>query len=603
MKKQRTRSMRRRVAVGVFAAMLLLWLVTMGVLTVLAARNIVLQVERSIEEQMSLIVKNCALTLEQGRTKGQRQVQLAQQLTSAAPVLRDLDGGIVMGIYSSDGEELFRSPVSYGYGYTEGYGQGDLYYLDMSHFTDEEHIALTDWIITEKMEEPEERVAQVLFYGPHVLEVTGVVDDFSIQVQSLRVLRGEENKETIIELPEERVQGTLTTVTLLHGDIKSCLLPAMSSSGRVGRVNQKAVLNSIHRAAAWTEPMLQIKTDYTDRSVRDTWGYGGASAEYDWYEDENFGLMVSWYYNALPAAMVRQSVAYVATFGIALLITWILSAILADSLSKPVEQLAREAAAGKRCTADGPVKELNMLAGAFNEAQGKLKQDLKREQELTRAVAHELKTPLAVLRSHAEALQEDIVPEKREQYLNILMEESDRMDALVKELLDLARIESGRTELQKETVSLDDCARRALERIRGAAEEKNCAIVLHLEPITVSGDRKQLERAMENYASNALRHCRKGGTITVALTQEEETTCLMVDNDGETVPEEELPRLFETFYRGDAARSRDSGGTGLGLAIVRGIAALHGGNCWAENRPGGVRFFLQLPRKESGTES
>ena len=98
----------------------------------------------------SLIVKNCALTLEQGRTKGQRQVQLAQQLTSAAPVLRDLDGGIVMGIYSSDGEELFRSPVSYGYGYTEGYGQGDLYYLDMSHFTDEEHIALTDWIITKK---------------------------------------------------------------------------------------------------------------------------------------------------------------------------------------------------------------------------------------------------------------------------------------------------------------------------------------------------------------------------------------------------------------------------------------------------------------------
>ena len=70
---------------------------------------------------------------------------------------------------------------------------------------------------------------------------------------------------------------------------------------------------------------------------------------------------------------------------------------------------------------------------------------------------------------------------------------------------------------------------------------------------------------------------------------------LTVDNDGEPVPEEELPRLFETFYRGDAARSRDSGGTGLGLAIVRGIVALHGGACRAENLPRGVRFVLELP--------
>ena len=94
-----------------------------------------------------------------------------------------------------------------------------------------------------------------------------------------------------------------------------------------------------------------------------------------------------------------------------------------------------------------------MLAGAFNEAQGKLKQDLKREQELTRAVAHELKTPLAILRAHAECAREDVVPEKRDSYLDIVLKESDQMADLVSSLLELARLESGLS-LNLESVAL-----------------------------------------------------------------------------------------------------------------------------------------------------
>ena len=104
-----------------------------------------------------------------------------------------------------------------------------------------------------------------------------------------------------------------------------------------------------------------------------------------------------------------------------------------------------------------------------------------------------------------------------------------------------------------------------------------------------------MKEAAGNLASNALRHCPGGGTIRVSLTREDGSACLSVDNDGPAVPAEELPRLFEPFYRGDRSRSRCSGGTGLGLAIVRAAALAHGGDCSVENREGGVRFRLRLP--------
>lgn len=222
------------------------------------------------------------------------------------------------------------------------------------------------------------------------------------------------------------------------------------------------------------------------------------------------------------------------------------------------------------------------------------RQALQRERDFARAAAHELKTPLAVLRAHTEALREDIAPEKREQYLDVMLSESDRMSALVGRLLELSRTEA-KGAAKKEPVDLADLAREVFAPLALPLEQKNLHLQLELEEVSLTGDRARLGEAVENLASNALRHTDPGGTIQVKLEQKGNRARLTVYNDGPNLPPEELPRLREPFYRADPSRSRDSGGTGLGLAIVWKTVEAHGGRCWAENRPVGVAFVLELP--------
>ena len=224
----------------------------------------------------------------------------------------------------------------------------------------------------------------------------------------------------------------------------------------------------------------------------------------------------------------------------------------------------------------------------------KQRQALQRQRDFTRAAAHELKTPLAVLRGHAEALREDIAPDKRAQYLDIVLEESDRMAALVGQLLELSRLDR-RDPLRRETFDLGDLVRAVWSPLSLQLARKDLTLELDLPPCTISGDRDKLREAVENLASNALRHCTPGGQIQVRLTRENGEIRLSVCNDGPAIAPEDLAHLFEPFYRGDRSRSRDQGGTGLGLAIAQAAAQAHGGRCTAENLPNGPSFTILLP--------
>lgn len=223
---------------------------------------------------------------------------------------------------------------------------------------------------------------------------------------------------------------------------------------------------------------------------------------------------------------------------------------------------------------------------------------IRRERAFTRAAAHELKTPLAVLRTHAEALREDIDPAKRGQYLDTVVAESDRMAALVGSLMDLARLESG-GKVEREPLDLAALVGNSAARLSLLAEEKNIELRTQLAPASMLGDRLRLEEVVDNLADNALRHCTPGGAVTVSLAQKGRRITLTVDNDGAPIPQKHLDRLFEPFYRGDEGRSRADGGTGLGLAIVRAAVEAHGGRCWAVNRTGGVTFTVVLPGLQS----
>ncbi len=219
---------------------------------------------------------------------------------------------------------------------------------------------------------------------------------------------------------------------------------------------------------------------------------------------------------------------------------------------------------------------------------------IRRERAFVRGAAHELKTPLAVLRTHAEALREDIDPAKRQEYLGIVVEESDRMAALVGSLMDLAKLESG-GKLQREPLDLTAVVENCAARLALPAAQQGIELRTQLAPASLLGDRLRLEEVVDNLADNALRHCIPGGTVTIALTQKGRGVRLTVDNDGDPIPPEQLNRLFEPFFRGDQGRSRAEGGAGLGLSIVRAAVLAHGGRCWAVNRTGGVTFTVVLP--------
>ena len=224
---------------------------------------------------------------------------------------------------------------------------------------------------------------------------------------------------------------------------------------------------------------------------------------------------------------------------------------------------------------------------------------VRRERDFTRAAAHELKTPLAVLRAHAEALKEDVDPAKRGEYLDVVLSESDRMAALASGLLDLSQLEQGET-LAREPVELSGLVRGVFDRLSLPLERKGAKLKLALNESWTKGDRARLEMAVSNLASNALRHCPEGGGVAVTLAREGERIVLTVDNDGAPIPEADLAHIWEPFYRGDAGRSRAAGGTGLGLAIVKAAAQAHGGGCSAANRPGGVIFRVWLPCLQKG---
>ena len=207
-----------------------------------------------------------------------------------------------------------------------------------------------------------------------------------------------------------------------------------------------------------------------------------------------------------------------------------------------------------------------------------------RRREFVAAASHELKTPLALMRGYTEGLMQDIGD--REEYLASMEREMDRMNALVLEMLEQTRLEGMEGLRETEMVDLTALTRQLLAHMAPLFEGLTLTAEL-AEGIALPGDRSLLERGIGNLLSNAARYCTPGGQVRLELR---EGPVLTVENDADPIPEEELPRLFEMFYRGDKARDRS--GSGMGLAIAQRIFSLHHLRCQAEPVPGGIRFTL-----------
>lgn len=214
--------------------------------------------------------------------------------------------------------------------------------------------------------------------------------------------------------------------------------------------------------------------------------------------------------------------------------------------------------------------------------------------EMTSAIAHELKTPIAVLSSYAEALQENIDAEKQDHYLSVIREETGKMDRMVLELLDLSRLEAGKYRLRREQFDLEALVRERIEPLEPQIRQKELKLEYRVWDPMVNADPYRMGQIVENFMTNAIRHTPQGGKIILRVGTEQET--FSVENQGKPIPAEHLDKVWETFWQGDA--SRNERGSGLGLAICRTIVALHGGSCKAENTGLGVRFSVSLEREK-----
>lgn len=320
-------------------------------------------------------------------------------------------------------------------------------------------------------------------------------------------------------------------------------------------------------------------------------------------------------------AMHTLSSAYIVTFALFLMVTLILLRIIHRNLTRPLFVLNAHMA-GRRWyslkkeskwrepleleqrfteltdtikTQNDELRRKENEINRLNQALDYAKQAEENRRSMISAVAHELKTPLAVIHGYTEGLQENIAEEKKDQYLATILSESERMDKLVMEMLDLSRLEAGKVKLARDTFSLTELIQSVFDRLSRETEKKSLHLTfdLHCEG-QIYADEGRMEQVILNLASNAVRYTPAGGHIRVRTEKKVGMVFLYMENDAAPFAKEELTKVWETFYRTD--RARNGKGTGLGLAIVKNIIKLHGGTCYARNTQSGVEFSFHIPQ-------
>ena len=533
------------------ARFLLLWALMVLLLSFRELDAQTTRLKSGVSETRDFNLENCQLVLEGGSEPWNRPAILDDRMSAHYASYGAVG---VFRLYDTEGTELARSQLTYGSFSLPGKGVYDHFLNFDAVLTDDEQLALGRLLREERQLNRFYGTESGLYDGDLGSdegvnftvglrgEVTGVVEHNVVYPQKL-VYYYEDRSVTLLDTDSSFFDGkTLTTFTSDSIQLSSIL--AWAETG------PELTLKLFREAEARLENLVgdRLPSDYWVGSTMGGSGYAqvGSAAPYD-------GLVSATGVSYRPALMAIHDL--ISLYAITLLFTLLLAWFTARAQER----------------------------------------SLRRERDLTNAVAHELKTPLALLRSYTEGLQEDIAPEKRSQYLDVIMDQSDQMAALVSSLLDLSRMKAGKTAFTPGPVALDQVVESVFRTLERPMETAGVTLDLDLVPCTVSGEEGRLSLVVSNLAANALKHTPTGGEIRVSLQIRGRFALLRVENDGEPIPEEALPRLFEPFSRSDTARDRRSGGTGLGLALVKETVTLHGGACGVENLPHGVRFWVKLP--------
>jgi len=286
--------------------------------------------------------------------------------------------------------------------------------------------------------------------------------------------------------------------------------------------------------------------------------------------------------------------------GIAIVLALILSVFLILQILSPLKKLTRVTERVAHGDLPNPVRlrsrdEFGQLGDSFDQMVENLRRSERLRQMMTADIAHEIRTPVTIIQGTLEALL-DGVYEPNDETIAPVYEETLHLGRLIDDLRDLALAEAGELRLEKEPVDLEGLVRQVTEAAISAPEEApDLRIEAEQDVPPVSGDPKRLRQVLANLLSNALRHTPSDGMIRILIRRVGDAIELTFSDTGPGIRPEDMPHLFERFYRGDPARNR-GGGTGLGLAIVKQWVEAHGGTIGVENVPGsGARFTVRLP--------
>lgn len=291
--------------------------------------------------------------------------------------------------------------------------------------------------------------------------------------------------------------------------------------------------------------------------------------------------------------------------GIAMLMALGLGFILSRQLSIPIKRVtaaARQIADGnlkERVSEKSTTTEIVELTDTVNSLADSLEKQETLRKRLTADVAHELRTPLATLQSHIEAIQ-DGVWEMDAERLNLCHEETVRLTKIVQSLEELTRYDQENTKLNKTVSNLNELMEKLSKTFAAEFLRKGVALSLELpdQPATLAVDEDKLTQALINLVSNSLKFTPEGGTVSMTLRDEGAEISIAVADTGIGIAEEDMPYIFERFFRADQSRNKKTGGSGIGLAIVKSIAEAHGGRVEVQsNLNTGSIFKLYLPKE------
>lgn len=316
----------------------------------------------------------------------------------------------------------------------------------------------------------------------------------------------------------------------------------------------------------------------------------------------------TWVVVGQSTASVREAVAafsgkVAATGAAVLLISLIGGWMLAGRVLRPIRRIS-EAATDisegnlvRRIDLQSTEDELGKLAGVLNEAFDRLQGAIERQTRFTADASHELRTPLSVILLNTEhSLSRDRDAADYKEALEAIDRAGRRMKSLIAVLLSMARADSGIDSAPQECIDMEKVVEETLELVQPLAEERGVVLKRSTMPARVQGNRDLILEMATNLLSNAILHNRRGGQGRVDLMVENGSVLFEVKDDGPGIADEDLPHVFERFYRVDKARTRKTGGSGLGLAITKWIVEVHGGSISVASRPDkGTVFSVRLP--------